>query len=177
MEEHGGITRRKMISGLGAALLGSATSFAAQEKHEPMTTQKLEDPRNKYPKPPFKEQSQPWPGLASKMDPKPDHGETSYVGSGRLIGRKALITGGDSGMGRAAAIAYVREGADVAINYFPTEEPDAREVIDLIKAEGRIGLPIPGDLRDEKFCQELVRRAVEGLGGLDIVVSNAGRQQ
>ena len=137
----------------------------------------LQNPTDKYPKPPFKKQSQPWPGLASKMEPRPDHGETSYRGSGRLAGRKALITGGDSGMGRAAAIAYAREGADIAINYFPSEEPDAREVIDLIKAEGRVGLAIPGDLRDEKFCQELVDRAVGGLGGLDIVVSNAGRQQ
>src|SRR6266481_2630046 len=107
----------------------------------------------------------------------PDHGESSYRGSGRLAGRKALITGGDSGMGRAAAIAFAREGADVAINYFPTEEPDAQEVIALIKTEKRIGLAIPGDIRDEKFCQDLVRRAVEGLGGLDIVVSNAARQQ
>ena len=139
--------------------------------------QKLRNPRDKYPKPPFKKQSQPWPGLASKMDPPPDHGEQSYRGSGRLKGRKALITGGDSGMGRAAAIAFAREGADVAINYFPTEEPDAQQVIALIKAESRIGLAIPGDLRDENFCQELVRRAVEGLGGLDIVVNNAGRQQ
>jgi NAD(P)-dependent dehydrogenase (short-subunit alcohol dehydrogenase family) len=94
-----------------------------------------------------------------------------------LAGRKALITGGDSGMGRAAAIAYAREGADVAINYFPTEEPDAREVIALIKAEDRIGLAIPGDLRDEAFCQQLVAQAISGLGGLDIIVSNAGRQQ
>jgi hypothetical protein len=93
----------------------------------------LQNPVDKYPKPPFKKQSQPWPGLASEMDPPPDHGETSYRGSGRLAERKALITGGDSGMGRAAAIAYAREGADVAINYFPTEEPDAKEVIDLIK--------------------------------------------
>jgi NAD(P)-dependent dehydrogenase (short-subunit alcohol dehydrogenase family) len=111
------------------------------------------------------------------MDPRPDHGETSYRGSGRLAGRKALITGGDSGMGRAAAIAYAREGADVAINYFPTEEPDASEVIALIKAEKRIGLALPGDLRDAAFCRELVAKAVEGLGGLDIVVNNAGRQQ
>jgi NAD(P)-dependent dehydrogenase (short-subunit alcohol dehydrogenase family) len=137
----------------------------------------IENPLDKYPKPPFKKQSQPWPGLAGQMDPKPDHGETSYRGSGRLAGRKALITGGDSGMGRAAAIAYAREGADVAINYFPTEEPDAKEVIDLIKAAGRTGVSIPGDLRDEKFCQQLVERAVQGLGGLDIVVCNAARQQ
>ena len=113
-----------------------------------MSEQELQNPVDKYPRPPFKKQSQPWPGLASKMDPRPDHGEKSYKGSGRLLGRKALITGGDSGMGRAAAIAYAREGADVAINYFPSEEPDAREVIELIKAEGRVGVAIPGDLRD-----------------------------
>ncbi|WP_245286453.1 SDR family oxidoreductase [Bradyrhizobium sp. ARR65] len=142
-----------------------------------MAAQELSNPTDKYPKPPFKRQSQPWPGLASQMDPRPDHGERSYRGSGRLAGRKALITGGDSGMGRAAAIAFAREGADVAINYYPTEEADAQEVIALIRAEERNGLAIPGDLRDEKFCQELVRRAVDGLGGLDIVVSNAARQQ
>jgi NAD(P)-dependent dehydrogenase (short-subunit alcohol dehydrogenase family) len=94
-----------------------------------------------------------------------------------LTGRKALITGGDSGMGRAAAIAYAREGADVAINYYPTEEPDAQEVIELIKAAGRKGLAIPGDLREEAFCQKLVERALAELGGLDIIVNNAGRQQ
>ena len=137
----------------------------------------LDDPTKRYPKPPYKRQSQPWPGLAGKMEPRPDHGETSYKGSGRLKGRRALITGGDSGMGRAAAIAFAREGADVAINYFPTEEPDAREVVELIKAEGRVALAIPGDIRDEKFCKELVERAVTGLGGLDILVSNAARQQ
>src|ERR1700749_2364486 len=113
----------------------------------------LQNPRHKYPTPPYKRQTQPWPGLASKMEPRPDHGETRYPGSGRLTGRKALITGGDSGMGRASAIAYAREGADVAINYFPNEEPDAKEVIDLIKAEGRVGLGIPGDLCGEKFCR------------------------
>ena len=137
----------------------------------------MDDPRTKYPKPPFKQQTQPWPGLACDMDPKPDHGEKTYRGSGRLAGRKALITGGDSGMGRAAAIAYAREGADVAINYFPTEERDAREVIELIKEAGHNGVPIPGDLRTEAFCQQLVSAAVQKLGGLDIVVCNAGRQQ
>jgi NAD(P)-dependent dehydrogenase (short-subunit alcohol dehydrogenase family) len=136
-----------------------------------------QDPRNKYPRPPFTGQSQPWPGLARDMDPPPDHGETSYKGSGRLAGRKALITGGDSGMGRAAAIAYAREGADVAINYFPSEEPDAREVVALIEKAGRKAVAIPGDLRDEGFCQKLVADAVAGLGGLDIVVCNAARQQ
>src|SRR3954465_11893147 len=142
-----------------------------------MAKHDLQNPVEKYPKPPFKKQSQPWPGLASRMDPRPAHGETSYKGSGRLAGRKALITGGDSGMGRAAAIAFAREGADVAINYFPTEEPDAQEVIALIKKEGRAGLAIPGDLREEAFCKQLVDQAVQGLGGLDIVVSNAARQQ
>lgn len=137
----------------------------------------MEDPREKYPKPPFKAQQQPWPGLARDLDPRPDHGEKSYQGSGRLQGRKALITGGDSGMGRAAAIAYAREGADVAINYFPTEEPDAKEVIELIQQAGRKGVAIPGDLRDETFCRRLVAEAVQKLGGLDIVVCNAGRQQ
>ena len=138
---------------------------------------RLVNPNDKYPKPPFKRQSQPWPGLAKDMQPPPDHGETSYKGSGRLVGRRALITGGDSGMGRAAAIAYAREGADVAINYFPSEEPDARDVIALIEKAGRKGLALPGDLRDEAFCKKLVADAVAGLGGLDIVVCNAGRQQ
>src|SRR5947208_2426307 len=137
----------------------------------------MENPTTKYPRPPFKKQEQPWPGLATKMDPPPDHGEKSYRGSGRLAGRKALITGGDSGMGRAAAIAYAREGADVAINYVPAEEPDAQEVMDLVKRAGRKGVAIPGDLRDESFCKRLVEEAVQKLGGLDILVCNAGRQQ
>lgn len=137
----------------------------------------LRNPAEAYPRPPFHRQSQPWPGLASKMEPKPDHGETSYKGSGRLAGRRALITGGDSGMGRAAAIAYAREGADVAINYYPTEEPDAQEVVDLIRRAGRKAVALPGDLRDEGFCTRMVTQAVQQLGGLDILVSNAGRQQ
>lgn len=138
---------------------------------------RLEDPRGKYPNPPFKRQKQPWPGLACKMEPPPDHGEKSYKGSGRLLGRKALITGGDSGMGRAAAIAFGREGADVAINYFPSEQEDADQVVSLIREAGRNGVAIPGDLRDPAFCKRLVEEAVSKLGGLDIVVNNAARQQ
>jgi NAD(P)-dependent dehydrogenase (short-subunit alcohol dehydrogenase family) len=179
MCEQNKITRRRAIASIGVvgiAALGSQDVFAAG-KEEPKTVKKLEDPTTKYPKPPFKEQSQPWPGLVSKMDPRPDHGEKSYKGSGRLLGRKALITGGDSGMGRAAAIAYAREGADVAINYFPTEQPDADEVVALIKEEDQKAVAIPGDLRDEAFCRKLVSDAVEQLGGLDILVCNAGRQQ
>jgi NAD(P)-dependent dehydrogenase (short-subunit alcohol dehydrogenase family) len=174
MSEKATVTRRKVI---GSAGIGLAAAPSLAKGNPEMHKQELENPAEKYPKPPYKKQSQAWPGLASKMEPRPDHGEESYRGYGRLAGRKALITGGDSGMGRAAAIAYAREGADVAINYFPTEDLDAKEVIDLIKAEGRVGVAIPGDLRDEKFCQELVERAVQGLGGLDIIVNNAGRQQ
>jgi NAD(P)-dependent dehydrogenase (short-subunit alcohol dehydrogenase family) len=137
----------------------------------------LTDPTTKFPQPPFERQSQPWPGLARDMNPRPDHGETSYKGSGRLAGRKALITGGDSGLGRAAAIAYAREGADVAISYFPTEQPDAEEVIALIEQAGRTAVALPGDLREEAYCTKLVEDARAALGGLDILVMNAGRQQ
>jgi NAD(P)-dependent dehydrogenase (short-subunit alcohol dehydrogenase family) len=169
-------TRRQALA---AATLGAAAVMAspamAQGASKPVGGK--QNPRDKYPKPPFKPQQQPWPGLAGKMEPRPDHGETSYVGNGRLTGRKALITGGDSGMGRAAAIAYAREGADVAINYLPAEEPDAREVIDLIRQAGRKAVALPGDLRSAAFCRQLVEKAVSGLGGLDIVVCNAGRQQ
>jgi len=168
------------MGGIGATVAAAAISPAFSQdssSNSGAAPQPLQDPTTKYPKPPYKSQTQPWPGLASKMDPPPDHGETSYRGSNRLAGRKALITGGDSGMGRAAAIAYAREGADVAINYLPDEEPDAQQVIALIKAEGRKGLAIPGDLRDEEFCKKLVADAISGLGGLDIIVSNAGRQQ
>jgi NAD(P)-dependent dehydrogenase (short-subunit alcohol dehydrogenase family) len=173
------LSRRRIVSGagLGLAVAAALPAFAKAATPETEPAEPLVDPRDKYPKPPYAKQSQPWPGLASKMEPLPDHGEKSYRGSGRLAGRRALITGGDSGMGRAAAIAYAREGADVAINYLPAEEEDAREVIALIRAAGRTGLPLPGDLRDEAFCQKLVADAVQGLGGLDILVSNAGRQQ
>ena len=130
-----------------------------------------------YPSPPFPKQDQPWPALACKMQPPPDHGEASYVGSARLAGRKALITGGDSGICRAVAIAYAREGADVAINYLPAEEEDAKAVVALIEKAGRKAVALPGDLRDAAFCRQLVADAVRQLGGLDILVNNAARQQ
>ncbi len=172
------IGRRGMMGALGVGMAAATVGTALGATPAPAPAAiPLEDPGNKYPRPPFPEQHQPWPGLASKMQPRPDHGEKSYRGSGRLMGRKALITGGDSGMGRAAAIAFAREGADVVINYLPEEQPDADEVISLIRAAGRKGLGIPGDLRQELFCAELVSRASNELGGLDILVSNAGRQQ
>ncbi len=136
-----------------------------------------QNPVTQYPKPPFERQPQSAPGLAGQMNPLPDHGEKTYKGTGRLAGRKALITGGDSGIGRAVAIAFAREGADVAIGYLPSEEPDAREVVQLIEAAGRKAVALPGDIRDEKFCQSLIADAVSGLGGLDILVNNAGKQQ
>src|SRR3977135_293501 len=161
------VSRRTVVGGAGLVVAGAAGSLAPSigQGNEMMSEQQPRNPVDKYPKPPYKKQSQPWPGLAGKMDPRPDHGETSYRGSGRLAGRKALITGGDSGMGRAAAIAYAREGADVAINYFPSEEPDAQDVLKLIRAAGRKGVAIPGDLRSEQFCQKLVEDAVKQLGG------------
>ena len=177
MKKENNLSRRQVLSGLGAGLAMAAVSPLSAAAAAAPVADKLVDPTTKYPKPPFKGQLQPWPGLVSQMDPRPDHGETSYKGSGRLAGRKALITGGDSGMGRAAAIAYAREGADVAINYLPAEEADAKEVIALIKKEGRKGIAIPGDLRDEAFCKQLVAEAVRQLGGLDILVNNAARQQ
>ena len=179
------LSRRQMLGGVtaGLAVAAIASPAAAQGQNDAQpacTTKPLaakRDPQGLYPKPPFAKQSQPWPGLASQMQPRPDHGETSYCGSNRLAGRKALLTGGDSGIGRAAAIAFAREGADVAINYLPVEEPDAREVIALIRAAGRKAIAIPGDLRNAAFCRKLVATAVNELGGLDILVCNAARQR
>jgi NAD(P)-dependent dehydrogenase (short-subunit alcohol dehydrogenase family) len=138
---------------------------------------KKQDPRHQYPNPPFKTHMQDSPGLAVKMSPKPDHGEESYKGNGRLEGRKALITGGDSGIGRAVAIAFAREGADVAINYLPSEEADAKEVVAWIEKAGRKAVAIPGDITNEEFCKSLVEKAVGSLGGLDILVNNAATQR
>ncbi|MEM5461146.1 SDR family oxidoreductase [Paraburkholderia phytofirmans] len=182
------LSRRKLMQGAAA---GMATAFAgsalaqdnasasaggnAASGASPTTLPR--DPRGLYPHPPFPEQQQPWPGLAGAMNPRPDHGESTYRGAGLLASRKALITGGDSGIGRAVAIAFAREGADVSIVYLPAEEPDAREVMQLIRAAGRTAVAIPGDIRNEPFCLKLVDTAVSGMGGLDILVNNAGRQQ
>ena len=118
----------------------------------------------------------PHPGLESQLDTPSDHGESSYRGSGRLQGRRALITGGDSGIGRAVALAYAREGADVAIVHLPDEQSDADETLRLIEDAGRQGLSLPGDIRDESFCTSAVQRTVDGLGGLDVLVNNAAYQ-
>jgi NAD(P)-dependent dehydrogenase (short-subunit alcohol dehydrogenase family) len=175
-------SRRQVLGGLSIGLVAAQAvpvlaQSASTNKPKNPTQSVKQNPANQYPKPPFSRQPQEPPGLASKMNPRPDHGETSYQGTGRLVGRKALVTGGDSGIGRAAAIAFAREGADVAINYLPIEEPDAREVVQLIQAAGRKAVAIPGDIRNESFCNQLVATAVRELGGLDILVNNAGRQQ
>ena len=137
----------------------------------------LQNPLTQYPRPPFPRQPQEAPGSIADMDPRPDHGEESYRGFGRMEGRKALITGGDSGIGRATAIAYAREGAAVAINYLSEEQaPDVQSLVDLIEGEGGTIVTLPGDLTDESFCKRLVRDANEALGGLDVVVINAGKQ-
>lgn len=164
-------TRRTILKGVattGAAL--AAPGFA-------QGTSPMQNPTTKFTTKPFPEQKQEWPALQRDMRPVPDCGEASYRGSGRLKGRKALVTGGDSGIGRAAVIAFAREGAAVVINYYPTEEPDAQDVAKLLRGEGcKIEL-IPGDLTDAAFCRELVSTTDKALGGLDIVVNNAAYQQ
>lgn len=136
----------------------------------------LQDPVKRYPAITPPEQSLPGTGLDAEMTPKADLGEESYRGTGRLTGRKALITGGDSGIGAATAIAFAREGADVVISYLPEEEKDAQHVKEVIEAAGRKAVRIPGDLRDKQFAKDLVAKAVEELDGLDILVNNGGKQ-
>ncbi|MDX2342034.1 SDR family oxidoreductase [Micrococcus sp. M4NT] len=136
----------------------------------------LQDPVKRYPAITPPEQSLPGTGLDAEMTPKADLGEESYRGTGRLTGRKALITGGDSGIGAATAIAFAREGADVVISYLPEEEKDAQHVKEVIEAAGRKAVTIPGDLRDKQFAKDLVAKAVEELDGLDILVNNGGKQ-
>jgi NAD(P)-dependent dehydrogenase (short-subunit alcohol dehydrogenase family) len=131
--------------------------------------------QREYPKPPFPEQQQPYPGLASRMDPLPDHGEETYEGRGRLRGKRMLITGADSGIGRAVAIAFAREGADVAISYL-NEHSDAEDVRRVIEAEGRKCVLLPGDLADPAYCRAIVASTVEAFGGLDVLVNNAAHQ-
>jgi NAD(P)-dependent dehydrogenase (short-subunit alcohol dehydrogenase family) len=135
------------------------------------------DPTTRYPSEDFPKQEQDQPGLTDKTEPRPDHGEKSYVGSGRLTGFRALITGGDSGIGRAVAIAYAREGADVAISYLPEEQTDADETAEWVRQTGRRALLLPGDARDEEYCTSLVEKTVAELGGLEIVVLNAAYQE
>jgi NAD(P)-dependent dehydrogenase (short-subunit alcohol dehydrogenase family) len=139
-----------------------------------MSMYDAQDPTTQFPRPPFPPQQQSGPGDIHEMDPAPDHGETTYIGFGRLPGRKALVTGADSGIGRAVAIAYAREGADVALNYLPEEQEQAEEVAALIEKEGRKAILLPGDLQQEQINIDVVEQAVEGLGGLDILVINAG---
>lgn len=137
----------------------------------------MQDPKDQYAQPDInKDQTQKEPGLDSLLEPLADHGESTYEGKDRLKGRKALITGGDSGIGRAVAIAYAREGADVAISYLPSEESDAQEVVAEIEKAGRTALAIPGDISDETFCSELVKQVVDKFGSIDILVNNAGKQ-
>jgi len=128
-----------------------------------------------FPKPPFPDQKQPMPGSSAAMDPQPDYGEDSYKGSGRLADKKAIITGGDSGIGRAVALAYAREGADVLISYY-NEEEDARETQRLIESAGRKAVLMPGDIKDPAHCRAIVQRAVQEFGRIDILVNNAAHK-
>ena len=135
----------------------------------------MENPLDQYPKPPFKEQQQRPPGVESELQPVADHGEETYKGSGKLQGRKAIITGGDSGIGRAVAIAFAREGADVVISYL-NEDQDAAETARYVEEAGRKAVLIPGDISREEHCRTIINRAVEELGGIDILVNNAAYQ-
>jgi NAD(P)-dependent dehydrogenase (short-subunit alcohol dehydrogenase family) len=173
-------TRREFVAAASAGAAALAASAAAaqdasgpQKPKAPPTSARAAE----YPAPPFPEQRQPWPGLELKMTPRPHDGERTYRGSGRLAGKRALITGGDSGIGRAVAIAFAREGADVAISHLPAEQPDADDVLRIIRAAGRRGVSLPGDIRQESVCRGLIEQTVAQLGGLDILVNNAARQQ
>lgn len=137
----------------------------------------MTDPLTKYPRPPFDTRPQSFPGQTGKMAPEPDHGEESYKGSGKLTGKAALVTGGDSGIGRAVAIAYAREGADVAISYLPEEQKDAETVGAWIERAGRRALLLPGDIKDAAYAREIVERTAKEFGRLDILVNNAAFQQ
>ncbi|MEV6316810.1 SDR family oxidoreductase [Streptomyces sp. NPDC051776] len=141
-----------------------------------MSTERPDNPATRHPRPEFPQQDQEPPGLTEHMEPEPDHGETSYRGSGRLQGHRTLITGGDSGIGRAVAIAFAREGADVAFSHLPEEEKDAGETARLVEEAGRRAVAVACDVRDEKECRRLVDRVVEEFGGLEVLVNNAAYQ-
>ncbi|MBA2947363.1 SDR family oxidoreductase [Streptomyces himalayensis] len=141
-----------------------------------MSDARQENPVEKYPQPEFPQQDQPHPGLTERMAPQPDHGEESYRGSGRLEGRRTIITGGDSGIGRAVALAFAREGADVLFSYLAEEEKDARETTRLVEDAGRRAVPVECDIREESACRGLVDRAVAEFGGIDVLVNNAAYQ-
>ena len=134
------------------------------------------DPRKAGPKPPFDERTQPHPGVEAEMRNRPDFGEDTYVGFGRLAGRRALVTGGDSGIGRAVALAFAREGADVAFTYLPAEQRDADETVRVVEAAGRKAVAISADLSDAATCERVVHEAAHALGGLDVLVNNAAFQ-
>jgi NAD(P)-dependent dehydrogenase (short-subunit alcohol dehydrogenase family) len=135
-----------------------------------------QDPRHKYPRPDFPEQTQEHPGLDSRMEPEPDYGYETYRGHGRLGGKAALITGGDSGIGRAVALAFAREGADIAISYLPDEESDAAETARVVEDAGKVAVRLPGDISRREVCQDVVAQAVKELGRLDVLVNNAAHQ-
>jgi NAD(P)-dependent dehydrogenase (short-subunit alcohol dehydrogenase family) len=137
----------------------------------------FQDPIAQYRMPEPPAQSQDGPGLDADLRPQADHGEDTYRGTGRLTGRKALVTGGDSGIGRAVAIAFAREGADIVLSYLPEEQEDADHVAEVVRAAGRTIVLAPGDIADESYARSLVRTAVDELGGLDVVANIAGRQQ
>lgn len=147
------------------------------EDRKPQGQNASPDPNTRYPAPTFPEQQQEREGSPDAMDPGPDHGEDSYVGAQRLVGRKALVTGGDSGIGRAVAIAYAREGADLVLNYLPEEDGDAQKTAAIARQAGVEVTLVPGDLSDEAFCTELVERAVAALGGLDVLCEIGGYQR
>ena len=141
------------------------------------STKELVDPRERFPRPPFAQLKMAAPGSEGKMHPHPDHGEESYTGSGKLLGRAALITGGDSGIGRAIALCYAKEGADILFTCLPEEKADADETVRLVEATGRRAVALPGDIRQKAFCQHLVEQTVSTFGRLDILVNNAAFQR
>ena len=144
---------------------------------QPLATREIFDPRDRFPSPPFPERKQGAPGSSNELDPQADYGESSYTGSGKLNGRAALITGGDSGIGRAVALCFAKEGANVLFTHLPEEEDDAKETIRLVEAAGSKAIAVPGDIRTKAFCQKLVRETMGSFGRLDVLVNNAAFQR